>query len=283
MPAAADRPPALADAALEPVVLFLTGARLDPRLLPWQELRLSDLRLIRAWATEAFAPATARRLLLGVRQMVRRARRDGTDSEASGRAPISEAQLVAVTVSRARGVTGPGLTRKTVGALFAACDRDEGARGRRDAALLSLLLQGGLLRRELCDLRAADYDQGEGVVLLRAGGKRCERVLVLDGWCRRRLDAWVEAGPGPGSALFVAIDAHGAPSESPLSRSAVDRLVARRGAEAGLPRLTPLDLRRYYLAGLREHIRLGVPVGQAGHARDGDDTLSLIIPALPRA
>ena len=69
-------------------------------------------------------------------------------------------------------------------------------KGKRDRALLSLLLASGLRRHEAVALRLRDLEQREGrwaiVDLVGKGGHI--RTVPIPDWVREQLEAWIVAG-----------------------------------------------------------------------------------------
>ncbi len=74
---------------------------------------------------------------------------------------------------------GRALSRGEVAALLEVCSRDETAAGVRDAALVALLVAGGLRRSEAVMLDLGDYDRESGALKVRGKGGK-ERVTYLE-------------------------------------------------------------------------------------------------------
>lgn len=70
------------------------------------------------------------------------------------------------------------------------------SRGKRDRAVLSVLLGAGLRRGELCALQFDHLQQREGrwVIADLVGKHGCIRTIPVPGWCEATLDVWMVAG-----------------------------------------------------------------------------------------
>jgi integrase len=259
---------------LEAVVVFLTGSPFDPAAFPWQQLRRDDLRVVRQWATDAFPPQTAFRLLSAVRAAVRLASKSA--DERGGES---------ICRGRSRAAAGRRLASRDLRGLFDILAEDESPAARRDAAVLALLLLGSLRASDVASLAIGDYEDDTGALRIRRRAKRgIERVLIIEGECQSLLLDWLrERGRGSGP-LFYAIDSRGALREAVgLGASAIGGIVTRRVRVAGISRLTPGDLRAAYIAELRRQSRQGAFTSPARFGYSPDDEPSLVLTTLSSA
>lgn len=150
----------------------------------------------------------------------------------------------------------PLQVQKTVSAeqleeLLAVCDGGA-VKGVRDAALLSLLFDSGLRRRELLSLTPGCLDFERGVVSVprRKGGNAGWSVMGQGTMVR--LQKWLKVRePAEGiEALFVQVG--GARPGQALQAEGLKTLLARLAAEAGLPRLGAHAFRRGWAVALVE-------------------------------
>lgn len=128
-------------------------------------------------------------------------------------------------------------------------------KGKRDRAILDLMLFAGLRRDEVAHLQLPDFrqEQGRWWLVITGKGQQTRRVKVHDTLCQS-VNEWLVVSnkklvEGEGY-LFEGINKWGSMSGKPLNGSVVGRLVAEYGNEAGLAplhgenRLAPHDLRR---------------------------------------
>jgi integrase len=251
----------------------------DAAGFPWAQLRYEHVLAVRNYFVETGrAPATINAALSAVVGVAREAWRLGLLG-------IDELERVR-SVERARGSRLPPgrvIGRDEITALLDVCKADvRGVSGSRDAAVLALLFGAGLRRCEPCRPALDAYSPKTGELRVVGKGGR-ERRLFLAGGARAALQSWLaNRGREPGPFL-VALDRYGhvvQPTRA-LTPSAVEAIVRRRAAEAGVSGFTTHDARRTFITGLLER---GVDVftvqDMAGHAdpkttklydRRGDD------------
>jgi site-specific recombinase XerD len=148
---------------------------------------------------------------------------------ASLRAPEHAAligRVLAIQPKRTTTTTVSFLTRSELNALLAAPDRATW-HGRRDHALLVFAAQTGLRVSELTGLATRDVHLGTGPHAYCRGKGRKDRATPLTVHTIEVLAAWLaEQHAGPAGPLFATR------AGTPLSRDAVEHLVARHAATA---------------------------------------------------
>jgi integrase/recombinase XerD len=160
-----------------------------------------------------------------------------------------------------------GIDHRQVTALLAACDRRT-AVGRRDYAILTLLVRLGLRCGEVANLELADLDWRAGEILVRGKGSRAERLPVpvdvgeaVAGWlCRGRPRC-------SSTKVFTRVLA----PHRALTASAVSSVVASASVRAGLPAIRAHRLRH---TAATEMLRAGVGLGGVGQVLRHRSTLS---------
>ncbi len=234
---------------LEAVAEFLTGSQTADGSLPWRALGSEDLRVVRHWAREALPLPAERRLLRELRHVIQGAE---VCEDEPAVAPVQPALLR----SRRRPDAAAGVAGRAARLLLDLCRDASDATARRDCAMISLLLLAGLRRQEVVVLRRGDYDDADGRIEVKTwrGGRRS---ILLEGECRGDLERWLAERGSGGGPLFLAYDASGAPVPRDIAGSTVNRIVARRGAEAGIDGLTPTLLRARFLRQLQTGSRQG--------------------------
>jgi integrase len=170
-------------------------------------------------------------------------------------------------VRSVRLLRGRALTREEVAALFADCLADPLPHGARDAAILAVLVGGGLRRSEGGDLLVGDYDGESASLRVRHGKGDKERVVYLTGGAGAAVDAWLGvrgSDPGP---LFCRVNCTGRIVSVKLSTSAVYLALRKRAARAGVRPFSPHDLRRTFISDLLDAgADLATVQRQAGYA-----------------
>jgi site-specific recombinase XerD len=148
---------------------------------------------------------------------------------AAPRAPEHAAvisQVLAIPPRRRERAIVSYLTLQETDALLAAPDRGTW-HGRRNHALLLLAVQTGLRVSELTGLTRQDAHLGAGPHVRCHGKGRKDRATPLTSHTVKVLRTWTaELAPGPGMPLFPTR------AGGPLSRDAVERLVAKHAATA---------------------------------------------------
>lgn len=143
-------------------------------------------------------------------------------------ADLSQAAL-AVT-GRRRSSLPKGISRADAAALLGACDR-RSALGRRDYALIMLLLRLGLRRHEVAALRLDDIDWRAGELLVRGKGRREDR-LPLPGDAGEAIASYLRRGRPATARREVFLRAR-APFE-PIAPGTVSSTVRRVCRSAGI-------------------------------------------------
>ncbi|HWC28705.1 MAG TPA: tyrosine-type recombinase/integrase [Dehalococcoidia bacterium] len=224
---------------LEAVAEFLTGNQMAAGSLPWRLLGSEDLRVVRRWAGEALPQPAERRLMRELRQAIR---------EAESPEDVTLATMPRPGLLRApkrRAEVAPVPTRPARLLLDASRDANDPTAA-RDCAVISLMLLAGLRRQEVIVLQRGDYDDLDGRVEVKSR-RAGRRSVVLEGGCREDVERWLGRRGSGGGPLFLAFASTGEPLPRGLAASTVNRILARRCAEAGLSGLTPRALRGRFI------------------------------------
>jgi site-specific recombinase XerD len=140
---------------------------------------------------------------------------------------------------------GNWLTAEQGQALWQAPDRER-IKGKRDRALLALLLACGLRRHELAALTVGHLQQREGhwaIVDLRGKAGHVRTVPVPD-WVHGLLDDWTKAAGINAGSLFRRVSSAGRVWGDAITEKLVWHVVKEFAAEIGVSKLAPHDLRR---------------------------------------
>jgi len=238
----------------------MVGAQ-DALSMDWAQLRFQHVALIRSELARWYAPATANLRLSALRGVLRAARRLGQMT--------ADDYHQAIDVGTIRGDRLPAGRHVPTGelrALMDACAADASAAGVRDAAIIGLLYAGGLRRAEVVALDLTDYNRAIGSLKVTGKGDKDREVPVNDG-AKDALDDWLALrGPSPGP-IFCPINKGGKLLPGSITTQALYKLVGKRAAEAGVPNVTPHDLRRSFATQLLdEGADLAIVQRLLGHA-----------------
>jgi site-specific recombinase XerD len=133
----------------------------------------------------------------------------------------------------------PVLREEQLKALISTCATDKSFQGRRDHALLMLLIDTGIRRAEIVGLQVADVDTTTGTATVLGKGNR-RRTVALGMDAAKSVGRYLlerERHPDADSpALWLG-------RRGPLTSAGVRSIVKERGEAAGLPDLHPHLLR----------------------------------------
>jgi len=120
-------------------------------------------------------------------------------------------------------------------------------KGKRDRAILAVLMGAGLRREELCALRFEHLQQREGRWLVAdlVGKHERIRTVPVPGWCKAAIDVWTAAGQLSSGHVFRPLNKGGRVVGDRLTPQSVDRMVRDYAERLGI-RLAPHDLRRSF-------------------------------------
>lgn len=144
----------------------------------------------------------------------------------------------------------PGTINLRLGAVrrlaYEAADCAERLRGKRDRALLAILLACGLRRHEIAELTLDHFQKREEhwaiVNLVGKGGHI--RTIPMPDWVYRLLSDWMLAAGIQDGRLFRRVSSAGKPWGDGVTEKLVWHVVKEFAARIGSDRLAPHDLRR---------------------------------------
>lgn len=244
---------------------LVPGALTRSHMIEYQRHLLEDPRP----SGKRYARATAAKMIASVRSTLKEwSLATGRANPATGLRPIrlaNESTHVALSKPRARQ-------------LLHTIDRST-LIGKRDYALVLLLLRTGIRRAEAADLTIGDLRQMDGhrVAIIQHGKEDKRRMVKLLPDVFKAIQSYMDAAyrleAAPQEPLFVQIRRGGHVTHEGLGTKAIERIVKALAEAIGEPDLTPHGLRATYitltLAG-------GAPLQKvqysAGHAKP-DTTL----------
>ena len=163
-------------------------------------------------------------------------------------------RLQQIVVPRAEEGQRPGtwLTRPQIRALLKAVKivhKTNPALAARDRAMLLLLVLCGLRREELVSTTWADcFQQGEHPVLRVHGKGQKLRLVKLPTEVVTSLRHWqtIQAAAGEATFIFTGVLKNGQPTLQPITTQTVMERLQFLAEKAGLPKITPHDMRRTF-------------------------------------
>lgn len=235
------------------------GLPVWPRV-PWAAIRPEHCHELRAALIDSGAPAATRNALQDtLRGVLRQARLAGAldrDTEEACRDVLRNWPEDDLPVGR-------HLSADDLAAMFRAAS-GTGNRALRDRAALALLVHG-LRRAEVASLTLADLDLGDRLVRVHGKGARV-RVLPVFADLLPHLEAWRTARGAEQGPLITRVRRGGRLTLEPVKGEAVERVVGRLAARAGLGKVLPHDLRRSAAEILRSASDLEATSMYLGHS-----------------
>lgn len=243
-------------------LIAAVGFEGDPETFEWAALRYAHVAALRALLAERYAPATANRMLAGLRGVLIAAERAEMISYEDLRRALEGAKAV----SGSRLPAGRELTRDELHALISVCQTDPTPAGARDAAIFGVLY-AGLRRSEVVALTVEDA-QIAGQLLIRRGKGNKERRAYLAPGAAAALAAWKAIrATASGAALFTRIDRGERLTGEGFSAQALYAILQKRAHSAGIAACSPHDFRRSFISHLlAAGVDLVTVSMMAGHA-----------------
>jgi integrase len=174
-------------------------------------------------------------------------RKLATEAADRGLLAAEQASAIArVKGAKRRGVrVGNWLTREQAQALLDAPDAGT-VKGKRDRAVLALLIGCGLRRSEIAALCPGSIEQRDGrwVIVDLAGKGNRVRTVPVPAWVKTAIDEWAAAAVIREGKLFRSLNKGGAVWGDGITEKVVWWIVQEYAPAIGVLRLAPHDLRR---------------------------------------
>jgi site-specific recombinase XerD len=140
---------------------------------------------------------------------------------------------------------GNWLTAEQAHSLWQAPDSEQ-LKGKRDRALLALLLACGLRRHEVAKLSFGDLQQREGhwAIVDLCGKAGHVRTIPVPDWVYRLLNDWTTAAGIATGSLFRRVSSAGRVWRDAVTEKLVWHVVKEFAVKIGVDKLAPHDLRR---------------------------------------
>ena len=230
---------------LDQIAAILTnGAVNDCFAIPWQSVDYQHAQAIRTVLQERYKPASANRMISALRGVLKAAwLLDQISADQYHRVSAVE-NITGETIP-----AGRGLTNGEKSALMLDCEKDPGPAGVRDAAIIALMVVGGLRRAEVVSLALGDYDPETGRLKI-LGKRNKERTTYLTNGALDAVNDWlIMRGDHPGP-LFIRINRGGRLINKPMTAQALYSMLQKRQDRAKVKAFSPHDLRRTFISDL---------------------------------
>jgi integrase/recombinase XerD len=254
---------------------------LDVEAIDWGALTYGDLAFVRAELGQ-FSVAWGNTVLSVLRGVLREAQRLGVLDAAT----VNDVfELPRIRGSSGR--LGRDLPESDIVALLDTLDLRT-AIGRRDGALLALLVDGAFRRSETVMVEATGWSAADRVLTLAQGKGRKRRVVPFPQWSAELIDAWLDIHPGDG-LMLRSIDRWGNIGAS-MSATSVPLVLNRLCEQAGIEPVSAHAFRARRLTQVITHGDLSLARDMAGHSsisttsrydRRGLDELVQVIQSVP--
>jgi integrase/recombinase XerD len=215
----------------------------------WSTLTFEKVHLIRSVFTEArYAVNSINLVLAGLKGIAKTAFNLG-QIDADTMLRINSVKSLKGNAVR----TGRRLSTAEVTKLLASCHTIPCPTVRsRDRAILLVGIGAGLRCSEICSLNLSDIDFKSGILFVREGKGRKHRQIYLAADILQALLEWKKYRNGNRDALFSKIIKSGKVTDSRLSSSGLDYMLASLQTLSSVEKFTPHDLRRTFITQLLE-------------------------------
>jgi site-specific recombinase XerD len=160
---------------------------------------------------------------------------------------------VAAAIARVRGAkrlgirTGQWLMREQAESLISVPNPTT-VKGKRDRALLAVLVGCGLRRKEVTTLAVEHIQPRDArwviVDLVGKGGR--VRTVPMPSWAKSAIDTWLAAARIETGPIFRSINKSGLVGGISMTARSIFQVVQTCGSRIGVPKLAPHDLRRTF-------------------------------------
>ncbi len=145
---------------------------------------------------------------------------------------------------------GRALTPGEIGALLRVCADDASPAGVRDGALVAVFAGAGLRRAEVAALQLGDDVGEQGMLMIRSGKGRKDRMTYLGDGAAAVVQDWITVRRSPPGALFCPVDKAGTVTIRTMTAQSLMEALAKRGQQASLAPFSPHDLRQTFISEL---------------------------------
>jgi integrase/recombinase XerD len=163
--------------------------------------------------------------------------------------------------------SGRSLTASEISRLFRVCQQDKSVAGKRDHALIALMLATGLRRSEVVAINVDDYNSRTGLLNIHQGKGNKQRCAYLNSESLALIRQWRKLRGNDAGPLFNPVSKSGTILHKSLTGQSVYDIIQQRAEQAQFGNLRPHDLRRTFVTHLLEAgVDLNTTRQLAGHS-----------------
>jgi len=166
-------------------------------------------------------------------------------------------------IKRVRGKrlpSGRSLSKQEIKKLYRACTQDKTAAGKRDHAIIAIMLATGIRRSEAIAIKLEDYNKRTGQLNIQNGKGNKQRTAYLNTESRRVVKLWLgtkekqvrKANQENSEKIFNPITKTGSIQDRGLSSHSIYEIIQHRAEQAHIEFCRPHDLRRTFVTKLLE-------------------------------
>ena len=254
---------------------ILSSGRLDGIAFPWEGFKYQHLAALKARLQqpnprpireEPYSPSTINMTLAAVKGTIKEAWRLGLIDDFHYLRLMDEKG-----VKGSSSRPGRALSEDEKRSLFEVCEQDPTIAGVRDAAVLSILMNG-LRRSEVVDLNLEDFT--DSLLIVRKGKGQKYREVPVGPTTEQAINDWISIrGDEPGP-LFFPVLWKGRPDRRRLTGDSIWNIVHKRTKQASIERISPHDFRRTFVTNLLDNGNdLAIVAKLVGHSNVGTTAL----------
>ena len=221
--------------------IFTNGQITNPLYFPWHLLKYQHAQAMKTSLLdlpEIKSPATVNKYLAAIKGVAREAWNLGIMATDDYIRIKSIKPVIGETIPAGRYVTSGEIM-----ALLKQCQNEPGPAGVRDAAIIGIMVAGGLRRDEIIKLDFADFHAANGELFVTGKRGKNRMVPLANGALDALLD-WLHLRGNEPGPLFWPINRGGRMQNKRITSQAVYLMLKNRSEISGVPALSPHDLRR---------------------------------------
>jgi len=159
-------------------------------------------------------------------------------------------------IKRIRGKrlpSGRSLTVTEVKKLYRTCAKDNSSAGKRDYAIIAIMLATGIRRSEVIAINIDDYNTRTGLLNVQSGKGNKQRTAYINTECRKVVRQWLRVRFKQDGFLFNPTTKTGRIFQNKqLASHTIYEIIKHRAEQAKIELCRPHDLRRTFVTQLLE-------------------------------